>query len=109
MNSGEEDNVNNTAFVCPTRQPQGVGRPAIVVHEDQIQFLCSLHFSWKKIASLLGISESTLHLRRGGFAESKQGNGSDITGKHEIQNEYFSFMVVVVFFPCSFWTLNTSK
>lgn len=81
LNSGEEDNVNNTAFVCPTREPQGVGRPAIVVNEDQIQFFRSLHFSWKKIASLLGISESTLRRRRGGIAESNQGNGSDITGK----------------------------
>ena len=59
LNSGEEENVNNTTFVCPTREPQGVGRPEIVVNEDQIQFLRSLHFCWKKIASLLGISQST--------------------------------------------------
>ena len=48
LNSGEEDNVNNTAFVCPTPEPQGVGRPAIVVNEDQIQFLRSLHFKLEK-------------------------------------------------------------
>ena len=48
LNSNEEDHVNNTAFVCPTMEPQGVGRP-IVVDEDQIKFLRSLLFSWKKL------------------------------------------------------------
>ena len=49
LNSDEEDlHVNTTAFVCPTQEPQGVGRPSIVVNEDQIKYLRSLHFSWKK-------------------------------------------------------------
>ena len=42
-------------FVCPTREPQGVGRPAIAVNEDQIQFLRSLHFSWKKLQVYLAL------------------------------------------------------
>ena len=51
-------------WVCCTEKRRDPGRPSLVVESDQIQFLRSRHFSWKKIAGLLGISESTLLRRR---------------------------------------------
>lgn len=58
-----EDTVSKS-FACPTNKLTGAGRPVIVVEREQIEFLRELHFSWVKIASLLGISESTLRRRR---------------------------------------------
>ena len=63
----ERNSVEATAsysFACPTTRLTGAGRPVIVIEREQIEFLRELHFSWVKIASLLGISESTLHQRR---------------------------------------------
>ena len=42
----------------------GPGRPPYVIEEEQIRFLREMHFSWKKISDLLGVSESTLRRRR---------------------------------------------
>ena len=53
-----EATVSNL-FACPTTKFTGAGRPVIVIEREQIEFLCELHFSWVKIASLLGIGEST--------------------------------------------------
>ena len=58
-----EATVSNL-FTCPTTKLTGAGRPVIVIEREQIEFLLELHFSWVKIASLLGISESTLCRRR---------------------------------------------
>jgi len=58
-----EATVSNS-FVCPTTELTGAGRPVIVIERGQIEFLRELHFSWVKIASLLGISERTLRRRR---------------------------------------------
>ncbi|XP_028413841.1 uncharacterized protein LOC114536687 isoform X1 [Dendronephthya gigantea] len=54
------------SFVCPTTtgQGRGPGRPALVIQREQIEFLRELHFSWAKIAQILGISESTLRRKR---------------------------------------------
>ena len=63
----QRDSVESTtsnSFACPTSKLTGSGRPVIVVEREQIEFLRELHFSWAKIASLLGISESTLRRRR---------------------------------------------
>ena len=55
--------VHHTAFECQT-VVAGRGRPFILVHREQIEFLHEVHFSWVKIASILGITESTLRRRR---------------------------------------------
>ena len=63
----QRDSVESTtsnSFAGPTSKLTGSGRPVIVVEREQIEFLRELHFSWAKIASLLGISESTLRRRR---------------------------------------------
>lgn len=74
----------NTPFSCTTEIPTTVGRPKIIIHEEQIQFLRGLHFSWEKIAWLLGISESTLRRRRQDMHMSNNEDHSwtNITGLH---------------------------
>ena len=58
-----EATVSNS-FACPTTKPITAGRPVIVIEREKIEFLRELHFSWVKMAGLLGISESTLRRRR---------------------------------------------
>ena len=72
----------NTPFSCTTEIPTTVGRPKIIIHEEQIQFLRGLHFSWEKIAWLLGISETTLRRRRQGMhmTGNEQHSWTNITG-----------------------------
>ena len=59
-----------------------VGRPSIVVDEEQITHLRSLHFSWGKIGRLLRISESTQCRRRGGLTEGNVSKWTDSTGSY---------------------------
>lgn len=63
----------DVAFSCHTDVPSGVGRPKLLVHEEQIRFLRSLHFTWRKIAWLLGISESTLRRRKANIIDDAAG------------------------------------
>lgn len=63
-NSGEATVSNSFACTTTKLAGAGAGRPVIVIKREQIEFLCELHFSWVKIASLLGVSESTLCRRR---------------------------------------------
>ena len=76
-----ENEDHSTAFMCQTVHSDRVGRPSIAVDEEQITFLRSLHFSWRKIAGLLGVSESTLRRRRNEHTEGNESNWSAITGK----------------------------
>lgn len=39
------------------------GRPRVTVDIEEVEFLHSLNFQWKKIANILGVSRSTLHRR----------------------------------------------
>lgn len=39
------------------------GRPRITVNIEEVEFLRSLNFQWKKIANILGVSRSTLYRR----------------------------------------------
>ncbi|XP_028393179.1 uncharacterized protein LOC114517591 [Dendronephthya gigantea] len=52
------------SYTAPLSVAKGPGRPAVVVKCEQILFLRELHFSWAKIASLLGVSVSTLNRKR---------------------------------------------
>ncbi|CAB3995673.1 Retrovirus-related Pol poly [Paramuricea clavata] len=53
------------SYNCPIASTENrPGRPHYVIGEEQIRFLRELHFSWIKIANLLGVSESTLRRRR---------------------------------------------
>ena len=62
---GAPDLTRETAYCSPTISTcNGPGRPRYVIEEEKIRFLRELHFPWKKIADLLGVSESTLRRRR---------------------------------------------
>lgn len=54
-------------FTPPVEGRKGPGRPIIVISKDQIEYLRTIHFSWEKIAKLLGISVSPLQRRRKKF------------------------------------------
>ena len=56
------------SFTCPKENDNGgIGRPKFLITKEQIDGLRSLHFSWKKIAEMLGVSERTVRRRRQEF------------------------------------------
>ena len=50
-----------------TAHRSGRGRPPLQILKDQLEYLCSLSFSWTQIASLLGVSRMTIFRRRQEF------------------------------------------
>lgn len=40
-----------------------MGRPPIDINIEEVEFLCSLHLQWNKIAQILGVSRHTLYRR----------------------------------------------
>lgn len=53
---------------CPKMNDNGgIGRPKFLITKEQIDGLRSLHFSWKKIAEMLGVSERTVRRRKQEF------------------------------------------
>ena len=67
-------------FSCPTENSGRRGRPRFLVDEEHVLNLKSLGFNWKKIASILGVSRSTLDRARSGFRrqETNFSNISDL-------------------------------
>ena len=59
---------NEECYRCPNEERDessvGAGRPRFLIPRDQLQGLRSLHFSWKKIAEMLGVSDKTIRRRR---------------------------------------------
>lgn len=56
------------SYSCPKQNVGGsTGRPKYLITKEQIDGLRSLHFSWKKIAEMLGVSERTIRRRRQEF------------------------------------------
>lgn len=51
-------------YSCPTENSGSAGRPRYVISAQQLQFLRDLHFSWTKIAKILGVSRKTIDQRR---------------------------------------------
>ena len=50
-------------YFCRSDDDSERGRPRITVDIEEVEFLRSLNFQWKKIANILGVSRSTLHRR----------------------------------------------
>ena len=48
-------------------EQNSVGRPKSEISSDQVNSLLSIGFTWKKIASMLGVSERTLRNKRTEF------------------------------------------
>ena len=47
-----------------TNRSRPFGRPKLGISQDQVNSLISFGFTWKKVASLLGVSERTLRYRK---------------------------------------------
>ena len=70
----------NMAYSCAVRGVRGPGRPSLIIEKEQIEFLRDLHFTWRGIARLLCISESTLSRRRESLdINNEQRSWSDIS------------------------------
>jgi len=52
------------AYRVTTEHSPRRGRPHFVISQDQLEYLRSLSFTWKDIASLLGVSRMTIFRRR---------------------------------------------
>ena len=50
---------------CPVyRRSNGRGRPSYLIHQEELEALIELGFSFNQIASMLGVSERTIRRRR---------------------------------------------
>jgi len=56
-----DSNISYSAYHVPVEHTSQRGRPKFHVHQDQIEYLVSLSFTWNEIALLLGISRTTLY------------------------------------------------
>lgn len=53
--------ANHLAYQVQQSSTHQRGRPSFIVSQDEIEYLLWMSFSWSEIASLLGISRSTLY------------------------------------------------
>ncbi len=61
----QTDALSYTArYSAPVLHTQQMGRPRFVVSKDQLESLRSLSFTWPEIATLLGVSRTTVYRRR---------------------------------------------
>jgi hypothetical protein len=56
----------NCRYSCPINENarRYAGRPRFLITKEQLEGLRSIHFSWRKIAEMLGVSERTVRRRR---------------------------------------------
>ena len=77
LHEDEESTEMRTSAVVATTRNNG-GRPKYEIDEDQVMFLRSKHFTWKKIAQMFGICDRTLRRKREEFSARTE-NFSDIS------------------------------
>lgn len=60
------DDNDDCNYACPLEENvrRRAGRPRFLIPKQQLEGLRSLHFSWQKIALMLGVSERTVRRRR---------------------------------------------
>ena len=60
------DDNDDCSYACPLEENvrRRAGRPRFFIPRQQLEGLRSLHFSWQKIALMLGVSERTVRRRR---------------------------------------------
>lgn len=63
------DDDEHCQYSCPVDENvrSFAGRPRFLITKEQLDGLRSLHFSWRKIAQMLGVSERTVRRRRQEF------------------------------------------
>ena len=52
-----------TSYTAPVFRSSSQGRPKFIIILEQLQYLCSMSFSWIQIAKLLGVSYNTVYRR----------------------------------------------
>ncbi|XP_044171565.1 uncharacterized protein LOC122955897 [Acropora millepora] len=62
--AAEERERDKELYLCPKENSGSAGRPRYLISAEQLQFLRDLHFSWTKIAKILGLSRKTINRRR---------------------------------------------
>ena len=55
------ESASEPSYTVPLEHSGRCGRPRFVVSREQLEYLCSLSFSWMDIASLLGMSRMTVY------------------------------------------------
>ena len=78
--SEDEENAEmrtGTSIVVRTTRYNG-GRPRYEIDEEQVMFLRSKHFTWRKVAQIFGICDRTLRRKRQEFTARTE-NFSDIS------------------------------
>ncbi|XP_028417759.1 uncharacterized protein LOC114542313 [Dendronephthya gigantea] len=70
--------TTSNVLVTTTGTRNNPGRPRYEIDEDQVLFLRSKHFKWRKIAQILNISDRTLRRKRQEFSARTE-NFSDIS------------------------------
>ena len=73
-----ESSRDVSAYQCERNYTGMRGQPKFEVSKRQIEFLRELHFSWVRIAELLGISTKTLSRRRQEFQITDEQNWTSI-------------------------------
>lgn len=78
-------------YTVAKTESSGRGRPRFIIDKEQLEYLCSLSFSWTDMALLLGVSRMTLYRRREEFGmldePSRVLNDSELKTKvSEIKN-----------------------
>lgn len=54
-------------YSAPSVRPggrSGRGRPQLLITQEQLEYLCSLNFSWSEVSRILGVSRMTVYRRR---------------------------------------------
>ena len=88
-----ENTLHVSAHTCERNYTGMKGQPKFEVCKRQIEFLRELHFSWVRIAELLGISTKTLSRRRQEFQIDDEQNWSSI-GNGELREVMQNIMSI---------------
>ena len=76
--AAEERERDKELYSYPTENSGSAGRPSYLLSAQQLQFLRDLHFSWTKIAKILGVSRKTINRRRQELGMSQELSWSSI-------------------------------
>ena len=77
--AAEEGGQDKELYSCPTENSGNTGRPRYLISVQQLQFLRDLHFSWTKIAKILGVSRKTINRRRQELGMSEELSWSSVS------------------------------
>ena len=75
MDRFETSVYDDLQYNCPNNVcSEGRGRPQLLIPKEQLEGLRSLGFSWKTVATMLGVSEKTIMRRRDAYGIQSTSN-----------------------------------